>query len=36
MTKQNMIALEQSLAPLKERFNAAKDKARLITLLSPT
>ena len=31
-----MISLGDSLAPLRSRFNADKDKVRLVALLSPT
>jgi hypothetical protein len=36
MANGEMISLAESLRPLKDRFNQNKDKARLITLLSPT
>ncbi len=32
----SLISLGESLAPLKERFNAAVDKPRVVAILSPT
>lgn len=32
----SLISLADSLAPLKERFNAAVDKPRVLAILSPT
>lgn len=31
-----LIALTDSLAPLQERFNAAREKLQLVAILSPT
>ena len=32
----SLISLAESLTPLQERFNAAVDKPRVVTILSPT
>lgn len=34
--QQSLISLEKSIAPLRDHFNANKDKYRFVALLSPT
>ena len=34
--RSSLISLADSLAPLKERFNAAADQPRVLVILSPT
>jgi hypothetical protein len=33
---ENIVSLDSSLAPLKDRFNSDKGKSRFLALLSPT
>ncbi len=35
-TTASLVSLSKSLEPLRERFNAAKDKIRFVAILSPT